>query len=369
MRNNRTMISIIQIILIFMMVTGLKNHVIIIPALLDEAGRDAWITVIIVFFPTLIWGFLILYIYKSMKGEHIKDWLESVIGKRVTIFLLVLLGLHFLFIAAVTLKELVLWTNVSYLLKTPILVLIILFIIPSVLVALTNLRTIVIMNFYLLFFVVIFGFFIAFTNMPHKDFTLLRPMLEHGFDPVLKAAIYQGSGMSEMFILLVLQHRFQKKFNFFHFTVIAAILCWLTLGPLIGAIVEFGPAEASIQRYPAFEEWGLARIGIYIEHVDYLSIYQWLAGAIIRISLMIYLCIVLIRPKKKKSRKIIGISSGLLIFLLTIVPIDEHTFFILLKQFFLPLTFWVYFVSSILFGIFSIIKNRKERGKQRVQQA
>ena len=48
-----------------------------------------------------------------------------------------------------------------------------------------------------------------------------------------------------------------------------AILVGLTLGPLIGAITEFGPNEATKQRYPAYEEWGLVTIGRYIEHLDF----------------------------------------------------------------------------------------------------
>lgn len=363
---NKPLISILQIILLFMMVTGLKNHVIIIPALLKDAGRDAWISVVIVAGITFIWGFLIMYIYKSMDGEHIYDWLEKNIGKIFTKIVLFFIAFYFIFLASVTLKEMVIWTNVSYLLKTPAFVLILLFVIPCVITALTSFRTIIVMNFILLSLVIIFGFFVAFTNMQYKDFTLLRPFLEHGIKPVMRASIYQGSGMVELVALLFLQHRFASKLRYWHFAIIIIILTWLTLGPLIGAIVEFGPVEAASQRYPAFDEWGLARLGKYIEHVDYLSIYQWLGGALIRISLMIYFARILLKPKTNRGHMWIVIIGGILIMVMTSIPFREQKFFTLLKEIFLPFTFWFLLICSIFLGMIAFISRRKERLNEHV---
>src|SRR5699024_2256361 len=142
--------------------------------------------------------------------------------------------------------------------------------------------------------------------MQFKDFSLMLPMLEHGYDPVFRSIIYQGSGMVEIFLFLMLQHKFQSEFKYRHFLVTALILTYLTLGPLVGAIEEFGPKQAAMQRYPAYEEWGLARLGAYIEHVDYLSIYQWLTGAFIRITLFLYFVrIILNKPSKKANAWIV----------------------------------------------------------------
>lgn len=363
---NRSMITIFQVILLFMMVTGLKNHVIIIPALLKEAGRDAWITVVLMMLMILPWGILILYIYRSMKGEHIHSWLERNIGRTLTRILLYMISLYLIFLASVTLKEMVIWTNVSYLLRTPAFVLTLLFIIPCVITALTSLRTIISLNFILLIFVILFGFFVAFTNVQFKDYSLLLPFLEKGIGPVFKAMIYQGSGMLELTMLLFIQDRFQSSFRYRHFLIVILVLSGLTLGPLIGAIVEFGPVEAASQRYPAFDEWGLARLGKYIEHIDYLSIYQWLGGALIRISLMIYFVIYLLAIKSNRKQMYYAIGSGLIILLIVTVPFREKTFFSLLTSLFLPLTFWFFLGCSLLFGLIAFIIRRKERRNEHV---
>ncbi|MFR9721672.1 hypothetical protein ACL00X_20305, partial [Aeromonas diversa] len=74
----------------------------------------------------------------------------------------------------------------------------------------------------------------------------------------------------------------------------------LTLGPTIGAIAEFGPFVAAKQRYPAFEEWRLVSIGRYIEHLDFLSVYQWFVGAFIRLSLLCFLTPDVLQISNKK---------------------------------------------------------------------
>src|SRR5690625_3255434 len=87
-------------------------------------------SVIIVFFLMFFWGILIIYIYRSMKGEHIYDWLEKYIGKLISKIILAVISFYFIFLASVTLKEMVIWTNISYLFKTPAFVLALFFIIP-----------------------------------------------------------------------------------------------------------------------------------------------------------------------------------------------------------------------------------------------
>lgn len=360
---NTNKVSALHMILLFTTATGLKNHVIIIPALLNAAGRDAWISVCIAFLLALVWGILLFYIYKSLNGDHITIWLEKNAGKVIANIIIYFIAFHFLFMAVTTLKETILWTNASYLIATPPIVLTLVFLLPCMLAALTNIRTIIITNFFFLALVIVFGYFVAFTTMEFKDFTLLLPVLEHGYEPVLKAIVYQGSGMSEIFMFLLLQHQFQSKFKYRHFIITAIILSYLTMGPLIGAIVEFGPKQAAMQRYPAYEEWGLARLGTYIEHVDYLSIYQWLTGAFIRVTLLLFFVRVILNKKSKKANVWIIIISAAFVGAFVATPTDERIFFDLLNDYLLPLTLYFFVGLSIVLGVIAAYSQRKQGGK------
>src|SRR5690625_2599599 len=101
MKTNST-ISVLHMVLLFTTATGLKNHVILIPALLNTAGRDAWISVLIAFIVTLIWGMLLFYIYKTINGEHITTWLENNTNQTITRLLGYIVGFYFLMMAATT---------------------------------------------------------------------------------------------------------------------------------------------------------------------------------------------------------------------------------------------------------------------------
>lgn len=355
-------ITMFQLTLLVMTAVGLKNHVIVIPPLIRTGGRDAWIGVLIVGALTLIWGFLLLYIYKEIKGKHINDWLEEHTGKLFTYIFRFTFGFYLIILMIVTMRETITWTNASYLWRTPSIALTLLFLIPCMLAALTRVNTIAIANFFLLALVNVLGFFVATANIPHKNPELLLPILENGFMPVMKSMIYQAAGMTELIMLLLFQHQLKSELKYKHIVINTFILVGLTLGPLIGAIIEFGPVEASIQRFPAYEEWALVKVGKFVEHVDYLSIYQWLTGAFIRMTLLLYTIRILINSKSMKVNVWTMIVIVVIVTIAVIYPIDDKLFFYLLNNFALPTSAVFFFIVSIVLGtIVFFVKRRKKK--------
>lgn len=301
MKNNGS-ISVLHVIFLSMTMIGLKNHVTIIPSLLDGAGRDAWISIVISTFTILPWIFLLLYIHRKSNQEHIIDWLRVRVGNVVTNILLYVTVIFLLILAAFTMAETLQWIIATFLPATPMLPLLLIFTCLCIHLVTTNLQTIAMVNVFVLLWVVVFGFFIAFTNMQVKNYELLRPFLEDGIQPILKTAVYPASGFVELLLFLLIQHKVKDRFRWYHLVVMLFILMGLTMGPTIGAITEFGPVEAAKQRYPAYEEWGIGSIGRYIEHFDFLSIYQWLSGAFIRVGLILFIVVELLQMTGNKKR-------------------------------------------------------------------
>ncbi|GHI01252.1 hypothetical protein AM1BK_47940 [Neobacillus kokaensis] len=349
-------ITAVHMILLAMTAIGLKNHVFVISPLIDTSGRDAWLTVLLTLFPTILWIPLILYIHKKANKQPLFLWLSNLIGPTLSKVLAFLLMCYLIILSSVSLRETITWTNITFLPTTPPIVLVIVFVFICWMLAGNNLRTISMLNVFLLFFITIFGLFVAIANIQHKQPSLLLPILEHGYSRVFDGMIYQASGMSEIFFFLLLQHKIETPIRFRHYLIITLILTVLTLGPLIGAIIEFGPTEASIQRFPPYEEWGLVSIGRYIEHVDFLSIYQWLSGVFIRISLLLFIIkeFSILNPKHWESRSLL--FSSAVTGLLTLIPITDHQFIALLRTFILPSTFWLFFSFSIFLSLAALIQ-------------
>ncbi|MFJ8246163.1 endospore germination permease [Peribacillus asahii] len=350
-----------QLILIAITTIGLNNHVFVISPLIKEVGRDAWMTVILTMLLMMLWIPLLIYIHKKTNRQALFEWLKASIGKKATKILSFIFIGYLIVMAGLTLRETIVWINILFLPETPVFLLTFLFIFTCWNLAITNLRTLNILNVFLLFFITVLGFFVAFANIQHKNFMLLLPLLEHGYEPILNGVIYQVAGIAEVFIFLLLQHKVQKPLKWHHFFITIVILSILTIGPLIGAIIEFGPTEASIQRFPPYEEWGLVSLGSFIEHVDFLSIYQWLAGAFIRLSLLLLLMKEMLptQTNKIKNKYLFGFS--LIIAGMVLAPISDFTFSYLVANIILPGTFWFFFSFSLLISVLVMISSRKKR--------
>ncbi|MDF9762776.1 GerAB/ArcD/ProY family transporter [Peribacillus simplex] len=139
-------ISTVQLSLIMMTAVGLKNHVTILPHLLPSAKRDGWISVLLAFGLIMIWCLLLFYIHKSTGQTNIFVWVETNIGKAPGRMLSIVISICFASLAAVSLKEMVVWTKVSYLPVTPPIFEIILFTGFCFFLASTNIQTIAITN-------------------------------------------------------------------------------------------------------------------------------------------------------------------------------------------------------------------------------
>ncbi|MGE7692549.1 endospore germination permease [Lysinibacillus sp. NPDC094177] len=362
-------ISILHVIFLSMTVIGLKNHVTIIPPLLDVVGRDGWASVLLAGVIIFFWLFLLVYIQKKTNQEPIRDWLDGKIGKIGSTIVIYIIVIYLLILAAFTMVETLQWVNTTFLPQTPAIILLLIYTILCVLLVATSLQTIVILNVFVLFGVVVFGFFVAFTNIQVKEYELLRPFFEHGFTPVMKGMIYPASGFIELIMLLFLQHQFSDRIRWYHFGIMLLIIMGLTLGPLMGAIAEFGPTEAAKQRYPAYEEWGLVSIGRYIEHLDFFSIYQWLTGTFIRVSFLLYVIADLLKMTGDPKQIWKMIAPPFFLLCLPLIILNENIFLKVKGNYILTVTFIFFLLLSIFFVIIAFFSGKSsKKGKPEKQE-
>lgn len=282
--------GLIPAIAILILTVGLVNHVLIVPILLSDAKRDAWMAVIFAFIVILPWTAIPFFnLLKKLNHQRFDKWLKDRVHPVIAWFIIGYFLLILFLVGSETLIVTSSWTGTTYLPNTPTYVVALVFLALCLYAACMGLRTIAFMSCLLVPMVVLLGDFVMSTNMPHKDYRYLLPMLEFGFSPVVRASINCLTAFSELFMLLFMQHHLKKSYKRWHLLLLILFLGLLAVGPLTGAISEFGPGEAEKMRYPAFSQWRLVSIGRYFEHVDFFAIFQWLSGALIRVSLAIYL--------------------------------------------------------------------------------
>ncbi|SEM64686.1 GerAB/ArcD/ProY family transporter [Paenibacillus sp. OV219] len=291
---------------VFMMLTlsvGLSSHVLVLPTVLEVSGRDSWMCGLIAFAILLPWSIIFITgTMKRTKQVNIRKWLRtrvSPFGAWLIILPVIIVLLHSSF---QTFVETVSWSASTYLPDTPLLVIMFSLLTLVGFAAYSGLRAIAYMSCLLLPTVVILGDFVMSANMPYKNYSLLLPMLEGGLGPPMHGTVYAISCMMELSALLFIQHHLRGRIKHWQIALQLAFIALLMLGPSIGALTEFGPAEADKLLYPAFAQWRLVTIGKYIEHVDFFAIYQWLSGAFVRISFGIVLAIELLQLRKPLTK-------------------------------------------------------------------
>lgn len=314
-------IPVSQGFMLMMLTAGLTNHVMIIPVLLEKSGRDAWITVIlgaVIFIP---WVLFLYAIMKKIGNRTLKLAIDEGSGKWARRLVMCMISLYLFFFALYTLKEVIDWTKSTYLLETPVTVTTLVLVLLCVATAYSGILTIGTAAGILLPMVVVLGFFVSFSNAKYKNYDMLLPVLEDGIAPVLHGLPAILGGFTQFILVIFLRPHLKKNPKLLTVAAFHFILVMLTLGPTMAGISEFGPEEMRIQRYPAYEQWRLVKLGKFIEHVDFLSIFQWLSGAYISISLCMYLMSEYLFPA---SKRLVGIfCSAVLMAGLCIMPLSN----------------------------------------------
>lgn len=320
------------------MSTGFMVHVLVIPTLLSASSRDSWLSVIFSTVPFLIWVFFIFYLYKKINNQ--RDLL-SFIRKKFNhnwfyILLTMILGSYFLLEAFITLKFTFFWAKGNYTLDTPDIFIITLLAFVCYYSSSKGVLTISTISLLTLPVVSVFGFLVGIGNSPSKNYELLFPIFENGYSQFLHGIIYSCSGLFDIFFLLFLTPFIKNKLKVKWLVLTGIMLVLLILGPLTGALAEFGPHEAAKLINPAYEEWRLLRLGEHITRLDFLSIFQWLSGAFVRISLSVFIVERIFNHTKRKRWLLPTLYCILIIG--TYLPWNASSFYLFLQTYYFPIS-------------------------------
>lgn len=150
--------------------------------------------------------------------------------------------------------------------------------------------------------------------------------------------------------------------------MIMGILCtWLTLGPVAGGIATFGPVKSSLLLFPAYEQWALGSISRFIEHFDFFSIYQWLSGAFVRISLYLYIIVDMIQIERKYNKRQILFILSCLLLIINIIPLNYNSHFTLLGKYLLPSLLVLLLTISFMLAAITLLYKRRNRQHEQTE--
>jgi len=341
-----TRFSRLQLVFLLLLTLGISNHVFILPHLLKDAGRDAWFSVVLAY-PFLIgWTVVLFFILKSMRSTPFDEWLNKRIGKFGGLIVILSFSFYFLVLGLLIVYDMCMNAKLFFLPRTPNVVIVLVFVILSYFTARNGLRTIVFLSIVLLPLVWLLGHFVSLSTLDSKDYSLIKPFFSEGIASDIRGGIIVFGGSIEMILLVVLQHKLKKPMNYGTIFIVLTLLLGLILGPSLGSISSFGPNIAGTLRFPAFEQWRLVTVGDYISHVDFLAVYQMMAGSIPRTALMIYLLSELLGMRKPRMRQAVMIGSAVLMALPSLLSVSDLWMQTVVHRHF--------YASSFIFGLAAI---------------
>jgi len=346
---------------IILLSTGLLSHVIVLPILLGVAGRDAWISFIIAAPIFIAWFIFYTKLSKKLNNVPFYEWSRQHWGLIPSWVVKICIVIILFFNGMYTLLDTAMWTVTTYLQETPFFVITLCTLLICIALSISGLQSIGIVASILFPMVASLGYFVKFSNIKHKDYSLLLPIFEHGYYPTYAGVIVILSSLMDIWIIIFFSHRLKKKNSPIQNIIFCIFLLSLVIGPLTGSISEFGIVEASKQRDPAFEQWKILSVGQFLQHVDFLSIYQWLSGSIIRISISLYLIVDLFNLKKQKHKNIFYVAVAACIMFILLLPWREEFGFHILQHYYFPALLIFVLVFTLLIWItISLTKNKEE---------
>lgn len=361
MQNTLRFISIVYVILLSV---GLFAHVEIIPFLLTTAKRDSWISIIVTVIILPLWIYVLYKIVAIVNKRSITQLLTQH-GSMLSYYLLLLpIAVYLLIDAFVTAKDIIYWSQLSYMEGFNSFTLAFVLLLFCLLCTEAGLFSIGLLSSILCPIVLFLGFFISFANMKKKHYELLFPLFTEGYLPMTKGLLYTSLPILELFIIIFLTPVLQKAVSRKQLFTVGLVIIGLMLGPTIGSIAEFGPEQASDYRYPAYEQWRLISIGRYFSHADFFAIFQWLSGGVIRISLFVFIAYRILTKgmaKVKVVRSIYGI-----LFIACIYPFDQSPFSTIIYGYFRPLSFFLLTFQISILAIY-IVKNKQKWSGGRIE--
>lgn len=349
-------IHAVHIYILLIISTGFVVHVLDLSVLLSIAKRDSWLSAIFSCIPVTIWILFVFYIYKKLNHHDLISFLKNSLSQWIFAIFSAMFCCYFLINAFITLKFTVYWAKDNYTLDFPNYVVVLLFSLVCYYASVKGLRTIATMAFLVLPFVLIFGILVGLGNMPNKNYEQLFPLFEDGYKGFFQGIAYACASLFEVFSILLLTKNLTDKLKLKWLIFVGLFLVGLTFGPLAASIAEFGSVEAGKLRNPAYEEWKLLTLGQRITRLDLLSIFQWLSGAYIRISLSLFIAGKVFSYKNEKWWVLLILYIILIV--AACIPLDSTSFFYFMKKLYLPIS--LFFQISVMMFLLLFIKIKGE---------
>jgi len=314
----------------------------------QNAGKDAWISVLL---GTLL-GIIVLYLYnlikKYLNNESLEQTLKkSFVGKIYNILFII----FYLYLMTIVFILLPLFVNSFYLTTTPKIIINIPFILLAIYITFKGKEVIENLSTFLCVFSLLIILFFGISLTGYCDFSNLLPILTNGTNNIIKCSFIYAAITSIPQIITI------NYSNDYKTTIKNYLISSLTIFIIVFfTIIALGEPLLKIYSFPEYTVLRQIKILNFIENIENISAFIWY------FDLFIMLSVITTNLKDTLPKKYNLIYFYILIFtilLFTSFVIDKNYIYILQIIYIHPIILAIFFIIFISLLFYLKFKNKK----------
>lgn len=281
-------ISAVQALMLGVASVTIMGHLLFIPVLLNHAGKDSWLSLLLTLLPALLIGFVVARLAQLFPGRTLIEYSEDILGKWLGKIAALLFVLFFFHDASLALRGFGEFYTSAITPRTPILVYFSAIVIMAVYAVRSGLEVLARTNQIFLVTMIPVGLLASIMTQKDKDYANFLPILEYGPEPMLMGTFSLVSLYSTFIVLgMIFPYvtNVKKLKRFSMLTMVILILMFI--GPVTGPVALFGPERSMGLSFPSFQILRDMQVGE-LQRLDLLGIMLWSLGSFSKISLFLY---------------------------------------------------------------------------------
>lgn len=353
---------------IFLIVTIMINHIILnLPkTLLDSTGSGSILNIIFITIIALLVVYLISKLLKYFPDMDILDISNFLGGKILKYIMGILFLIYFLFSASTFLRSFCESVKIIYFPRTPVVFLMILFIIGIILCNRLGMKSIIRANLIFIPFVLFSIIFIFFANL--DNFTIQRffPIFGNGLSTTFFSGISNLFAFSGISLLYFIPPHLKDSKEFKKVSIISIILSGIWLLFSIATLLFIFPSIVTTDEIlPLYLASRFIEFGRFFQRLDAVFLLIWIISIMSYLSILLSFIVSIFRKVTdfKYSYVVIYVSS-LLIFSLALIPQNYAQIHFLETVIYKYFVLILVFIISLLVLILSRLKYKKQNQKK-----
>jgi len=285
---NVTHISKLQALMLGISSITVTGHLLFIPVVINHAGRDCWLSLLVAALPALFIGYVVGTLSKLYPKETLVDYCRSIAGKWIGTVIATLFLFYFFHDAALSIRGFGEFFTSAITPRTPIMVYFTAIVVLAAYAVRSGLEVLARTNFLFLLVMIPIGILASILTNKEKDYGNFLPILEHGPGPMLMGALNLIALYSSFLVLSMVFPHVNEPAKLRKFSIVTmGVLVVMFLGPVTGPVAVFGGERSMGLSFPTYQLLRDIEVSE-LQRLDILAIFLWSMGSFSKISLYLY---------------------------------------------------------------------------------